>query len=577
MTFPHIEFAAKSDSGRKRANNEDAFGVFPEAGIFCVADGMGGGDDGEIASAAVVGAVEAFATAHKPPPGAGYSAEDLADGLSAALNGASAWIFDRSRERQLKGCGSTFVGFCLDATSPESAVAMHAGDSRLYRIRGKSIKQMTKDHSAAEMIGAKDESAINPMFRGMILRAVGLRPHVNVERTPLPLKEGDRIVLCSDGLSRMLEDPDIADIVHAGKTPADAAEALVAAANDAGGQDNVTAVVVFVGKMPLALPAAAFPAAAASGEDAASDGASASTAGTCDDSGTAEGFGAETDTDERVADEPATEDNPPPAPPAGSAVRDPGSPFGRILSRRRARRIRSLLCKALAAVSTLVLVACLCVHLARQRKAAAAAMEAERIKGVQSLAGMSGAAMDADGEGRASADLRRPPEPEVRAAPAAAAAGAAPDESVAWPADVLPRLVAALSPSNATAFVKTARRFPNRGEVESLAMRFRPMCDASLPADRRRGLAAGITADVQDVAKSLRTYAKSRLAQIDAALAEHTTRAEFKETLLAERGGLSVFMERTEEFVGADPGSAGAQARCAEIVVGVPEWFRLVK
>ena len=252
--FPHIQYAALSDLGRKRKNNEDSFGVFPSVGVFCVADGMGGGDDGEVASAATVKAVETFAEKNPFPPNAAYSVDSYVKGLCEAVNAASEWVFRRTQEKNLKGCGSTFVGVCLDATNPGEAVALHAGDSRLYRIRGKSIQQITKDHSAAELIGAKDESEVNPMFRGMILRAVGIQPRVEIDRTGFSLQEGDRILICSDGLSRMVPDKRILAICRGGTSASDTCRKLIAAANDAGGIDNVTAVLVDVGALPKPLP-----------------------------------------------------------------------------------------------------------------------------------------------------------------------------------------------------------------------------------------------------------------------------------------------------------------------------------
>ena len=257
--FAHIRFAAKSDVGRKRKNNEDAFGVFPSCGVFCVADGMGGGDDGEIASNATVEGVRRFCEAHPFPSGKSWRMDDWLEGISASLSEASAWICGRARERGLKGCGSTFVGFCLDPSHPAKVVALHAGDSRLYLLRGRGIKQITKDHSAAEMIGVKNEKDMNPLFRGMILRAVGILPSIELERTMFTVKPGDRVLLCSDGLSKMLPDKKIAAIVRAADSLSDAADALVAAANEAGGVDNVTVVLVEMGDLPDALPAVPIP------------------------------------------------------------------------------------------------------------------------------------------------------------------------------------------------------------------------------------------------------------------------------------------------------------------------------
>jgi protein phosphatase len=252
--FPHIKYAGLSDVGRKRKNNEDSYGLFPEIGVFCVADGMGGGDDGEVASAATVRAIEMFAKANPLQSKVGYSKESMIAGLRGAVNSASSWILKRAQEKGLKGCGSTFVGVLIDPCSPDTPIALHAGDSRLYRIRGRSIQQITKDHSAAELIGAKDENEINPMFRGMILRAVGIQKSVEVDATPFQVKQGDRILICSDGLSKMISDKQIASIVKESDTVEAAVKELVSAANEAGGFDNVTAVLVEVGKLPPALP-----------------------------------------------------------------------------------------------------------------------------------------------------------------------------------------------------------------------------------------------------------------------------------------------------------------------------------
>ena len=258
--FPHIRYAAKSDIGRKRKNNEDSFGVFPELGVFCVADGMGGGDDGEVASAATVGAIDTFAKEHPLPDDRTYLITDMTGAIAAQVNAASSWIFKRAKEKHLKGCGSTFVGICFDASRPDKAVAMHAGDSRLYRIRGRSIQQITKDHSAAELIGAKDEKDINPMFRGMILRAVGVQPSVEIEETPVPLKEGDKILICSDGLCRMVPDKAMLAIVRKCEDLESSVNALVQAANEAGGVDNITVELIEVGKLPPAVPTLPMPA-----------------------------------------------------------------------------------------------------------------------------------------------------------------------------------------------------------------------------------------------------------------------------------------------------------------------------
>lgn len=248
--FAHLKCAALSDVGKKRKNNEDAFGMFPESGIFCVADGMGGGDDGEIASAAVVRTVEDFAVRMKPDASGGVCADDVGNGLAVALSTVSAWICNRAHVRKLNGCGSTFVGVAFDPTNPAQALAVHAGDSRLYLLHGHSIRQVTRDHSVAELMGEKDESKVNPMFRSMVINGIGIRDKVEPEFTPFKIAPGDCVLMCSDGLSRMVPDKRIASVVRAEKSPDKAVAALIAAALDAGGVDNVTAVLVQVGELP---------------------------------------------------------------------------------------------------------------------------------------------------------------------------------------------------------------------------------------------------------------------------------------------------------------------------------------
>ena len=255
--FDHLQGATLSDVGRKRKNNEDSAASFPSWGVWCVADGMGGGDDGEVASRAVVRAVDAC-LADLPEPEEGvYTADTVVSAILKALSGASAWIFDRATRKGLNGCGSTVVGVVFDPTRPGMAVAFHAGDSRLYRLRGRDIQQITRDHSVEELMASKGGTRLNPMFQGMILRAVGVESKVDVETTRFSIRAGDVVIVCSDGLSRMLPDRRIADIVRDSEEDMGAAaKNLVEAANEAGGVDNITVSLVHVGNLPSPCPAA---------------------------------------------------------------------------------------------------------------------------------------------------------------------------------------------------------------------------------------------------------------------------------------------------------------------------------
>lgn len=251
--FSHVSFAARTDVGKKRKNNEDAFGAFPSSGVYCVADGMGGGADGEIASAATIKAVEDAIGLLPVIEDGGFPAAKVAERAEVALGKASEWIWKRSKEKKLGGCGSTFVGVVLDATDPGKALAIHSGDSRLYLVHGKKIKQITRDHSVAELMGEKDENKVNPMFRSMVVNAVGIREKVDVERTSFKIATGDKILVCSDGLSKMVADKRIASIISGSETVEDASDALITAALEAGGIDNVTLVLCDIGELPSPL------------------------------------------------------------------------------------------------------------------------------------------------------------------------------------------------------------------------------------------------------------------------------------------------------------------------------------
>lgn len=253
--FRHLCYSAKTDPGLVRENNEDAFGAFPSAGIFCVADGMGGGDDGEYASSEVVSAVSDFCGRLEFSEDRGYPASVLVSGVASAINTASARIFRHAKEKNAKLCGSTFVGMIFDRTAPETAVAVHAGDSRLYQYRDGVLSRLTRDHSVAEIVGANDESEIDVKFRGMIVRAVGTQDEVDLERNVVEVHSGDRFLLCSDGLTRMVSDARLSEILAGGRPAESTVEEFVEAARLGGGLDNITVVLVDVGPLPSPLTA----------------------------------------------------------------------------------------------------------------------------------------------------------------------------------------------------------------------------------------------------------------------------------------------------------------------------------
>lgn len=251
--FAHLDVAALTDVGRKRKNNEDAFVVIHGHGVYCVADGMGGAEDGEVASNRTVEQLrETFAEFPEARP---PSLEAKAAWTRHAVDAASSWICNRSAERGKSGTGTTFVCAVLDPANPGNALALHAGDSRLYVLAKGRLRQVTRDHSFANEAGVKDEKSLNPEFRNVILRAVGLTRRVELEATPFQLEAGGMLLVCSDGLTRMVNDDDIEKMMRDAKSADDAAKALVSEALRAGGKDNVTVVVARAAALPPPVPA----------------------------------------------------------------------------------------------------------------------------------------------------------------------------------------------------------------------------------------------------------------------------------------------------------------------------------
>ena len=259
--FNHITHAVLTDVGCKRKNNEDAYAVFPAHGVFCVADGMGGAEDGEIASGAVVdGLMKLFAGFDSDRP-LSLSAKGL--WVEHAVNEASDWICQRSWLQGKFGTGTTFAGVAFDPAAPGSAFALHAGDSRVYRWgaaleadaeKKQTLEQITVDHTVAYALGMDDEHRLNPMFHDKLMRAVGIAPTVLVDWTPFAIASGDWVIVCSDGLSGMVSDSGIAAILEASSDPAVAVRSLVDAALEAGGLDNVTVIAMRVGELSEPVP-----------------------------------------------------------------------------------------------------------------------------------------------------------------------------------------------------------------------------------------------------------------------------------------------------------------------------------
>jgi protein phosphatase len=226
-------YAVASDTGRKRRRNEDNYVVAPP--LFAVADGMGGAQAGEVASQLAASALEA-------------GDSDGLDGtkrIDALIREANRQIFDRaSTDPTASGMGTTMTVALVEGMT----VAIgHVGDSRAYLVRGEQMEQLTDDHSLVnELLKSgklsEEEAQAHPQ-RSVITRAVGTDPDVDVDGFTIEAEEGDVFLICSDGLSDMVEDEEILELLHVNRDDLEnAVKALVAAANRGGGEDNITAV-----------------------------------------------------------------------------------------------------------------------------------------------------------------------------------------------------------------------------------------------------------------------------------------------------------------------------------------------
>jgi protein phosphatase len=247
--IPGEDTVALSDVGRVRQLNEDALLCLPAMGVFCVADGMGGAQEGQQASYAVVEMLkQAFLG---PPP---VNLVEKRRRAVEAIRRANAWIRERVSTQGLQSMGSTVVVLLLDEACPRHALVLHAGDSRCYRYSGRHLVAVTRDHSMAAEAGVRNED-LNAMFRGVLTRGVGMADSIELEETAVELAEGDLLLLCSDGLHSVAPVREIEAALKgcAGGSLSALAKALVAAANAAGGKDNVTVLLVRVSRALLAI------------------------------------------------------------------------------------------------------------------------------------------------------------------------------------------------------------------------------------------------------------------------------------------------------------------------------------
>ncbi len=249
------EIGARSDIGRVRENNEDSFRLVPGVGLFVLSDGMGGQAHGEMASRIAVEMVvthcrEAQDNSSLPYPGEHHSKfSEKTNRLVTAVHLANRAVHEAAQAiPNHHGMGATLVAAWIDQRRLSVA---NVGDSRAYLLRSGQLEQLTEDHSlVAEQVRIgvlTPEQASQSEMQSVLTRALGAEEEVEVDSSEQLLLDGDRLLLCSDGLTRMVSNEQIARVILDSAGPQQAADRLVELANEAGGADNVTVVVLQFG------------------------------------------------------------------------------------------------------------------------------------------------------------------------------------------------------------------------------------------------------------------------------------------------------------------------------------------
>jgi PPM family protein phosphatase len=241
-----LDFAGDSDTGQKRTTNQDRWAADAQQGLFMVADGVASSSDGALAAQMVIELLPGYVARH-------LKHDELDDAgarkrLGRALAQLSDDLHDHGRtDPRLAGATTTLVAAVV---SESRAVIAHLGDSRAYLHRGQELQRLTSDHSLIQALVdagevAAADAAEHPA-RSVITRHVAMNPPALPDTATVDLRPGDRILLCSDGLHSVIGEEPLIQILGAQRDPGDACAALIASANDAGGPDNITAVVIDV-------------------------------------------------------------------------------------------------------------------------------------------------------------------------------------------------------------------------------------------------------------------------------------------------------------------------------------------
>ncbi len=241
-----IDAAGKSDIGKVRSTNQDAYhiGSFsPDAFWSVVCDGMGGANGGNVASLVAVGAISANMDRNYDPNKPNSSIHNL---ITTAVINANALVYQKSKQSpDLAGMGTTVV---LTVIKDDMAYIAHVGDSRAYHINENTIRQITKDHTMVQYLIENGEITVEEAKdhpkKHLITRAVGVEETVSVDYNEFEIQKGDKVLVCSDGLSNLVNEDEILSVVSEHASLSDAVDTLISLANERGGNDNVTVVIM---------------------------------------------------------------------------------------------------------------------------------------------------------------------------------------------------------------------------------------------------------------------------------------------------------------------------------------------
>jgi PPM family protein phosphatase len=241
-----VEYSALTDVGCKRTDNQDRWGADEDQYLFIVADGVGGSRDGALGAQTMVDILPRYVAHHLPPDQ--RDAPDAPERLGRAIAELSDDLHAKAQtDARFEGANSTLV---VAVIAGSRALVAHLGDSRAYLRRGGQLQRLTRDHTLVQaLVDANQVDAADTRVnraRNVVMRYMGMPPPARPDASALELNAGDRILLCSDGLHGVVSEEAVSQIIDANRDPGYACAALIAAARDAGGPDNITALLIDV-------------------------------------------------------------------------------------------------------------------------------------------------------------------------------------------------------------------------------------------------------------------------------------------------------------------------------------------